>query len=171
MKVYNHKDAYLQLNKLIQSDDGGCFISVFTETAVHYGIEKGFSLQKAKEKNIPCFDIQKGGGAMVTSPGDVVYCYMSTQKMETLNIDLRLFLEDKLNKKNLFTKQTKNDLLVNGKKISGFMDTYINGKYFYGGHISLDCNLPLIKEICIKPMEKTPGGLSEYGITTEEVVE
>jgi hypothetical protein len=28
----------------------------------------------------------------------------------------------------------------------------------------------LIKELCTKPMEKTPGGLSVYGITTGEVI-
>ena len=35
--------------------------------------------------------------------------------------------------------------------------------------ISMNVNLDHIKAICKKPMEKVPKGLSEYGITTEEV--
>jgi hypothetical protein len=42
---------------------------------------------------------------------------------------------------------------------------------FYGGHISIDCNLELIKDVCTKPMEKVPCGLGQYGITTQQVVD
>ena len=37
------------------------------------------------------------------------------------------------------------------------------------GFIGINTNLDHIKAICRKPMKKVPKGLSEYGITTEEV--
>lgn len=65
-----------------------------------------------------------------------------------------------------------NDVLVEGRKVIGHMRMYLGGACnFYGGHISLTVNLPAIQRVCTKPMEKIPAGLSEFGITREEVEE
>lgn len=45
----------------------------------------------------------------------------------------------------------------------------VEGQCYTAGFISMNVNLDHIKAICKKPMEKVPKGLSEYGITTEEV--
>ena len=83
---------------------------------------------------------------------------------------LNQVIKKKLLDKGLNVEWVKNDLLIDGKKFLGDMKTTLpNGLYFYGGHISYRVNLPLIKEICTKPMEKTPTGLSEYDITHEEL--
>lgn len=42
---------------------------------------------------------------------------------------------------------------------------------YTAGFIGINTNLEHIKAICRKPMQKVPKGLSEYGITTEEVEE
>ena len=42
---------------------------------------------------------------------------------------------------------------------------------YTGGIISMNVNLDHIKAICRKPMKKVPKGLSDYGITSEEVEE
>ena len=170
MKVYNHKDAYAHLKYIFKRQEEDCFIATIDETVLHYGEDGGFDIEKAISMNIPLFDLQKKGGAMITSPGDIVYCFFLKKDIPTLNNDLRAFLSEKISKKGAKTLLIKNDLLIDDKKCFGFMQNTIGKMHFIGGHISINCNLDLIKQICTKPMEKVPGGLAEYGITTEEVV-
>jgi hypothetical protein len=171
MKVYNHKDAFVHLNYILKNQVEDVFMAVFDETVVHYGSDGGFNIDEAISLKIPTYNIHKRGGAMVTSPGDVVYCFLLKENHPTLNEDLRKFLSNKLSKRNIHVELVKNDLLINGKKCFGFMQNEIGDCYFIGGHISIDCNLDLIKKLCTKPMEKIPGGLGEYNITTDEVID
>ena len=170
MKVYNHKDAYEHLKYIFKTQTEDVFAAIISETVVHYGEDGGFDINKALELKLPVYNLYKKGGAMVTSPGDIVYCFFLKQNLPNLNKDLREFIANKLNKRGIKTEITSNDLLVNDKKCFGFMKNEIGKMYFIGGHISIDCNLELIKEVCIKPMEKVPGGLSQYHITTEDVI-
>lgn len=171
MKVYNHKDALAHLNYILEHRIEDAFIAVFDETAIHYGKDRMFNLPRALELNIPCYDVKREGGAFVASPGDIVYCFTTKQDESHFNMELRDFLAKKLTNKGITVQQTKNDLLVDGKKCFGFMHYKFNYRWFYGGHISIKCNLELIKEICMKEMVKVPCGLSDYNITTEEVIQ
>ena len=172
MKVYNHKDAFIHLKHLLSNKhEEDIFLAVFDETAVHFGAEGGFDLDKIVEKQLNIYNIHRAGGAIVTSPGDIVYCFITKQDNIYFNMELRNFLAKKLSKMNVPVEQTKNDLLVDGKKCFGFMHKNLGGRKFYGGHISINCNLELIKEVCTKPMEKTPVGLASYGIVTDDVID
>ena len=171
MKVYNHKDAYIHLQFVLKAKKQDCFIAVIDETVVHYGLDTNFNRNKALEYGIPMYDIKRKGGAIVASPGDVVYCFSLKENKPALNNKLRRFLANKLSLMNIPVEIVGNDLLVDNKKCFGFMGNKVNDMYFIGGHISIDCNLPLIEQICIKPIEKTPGGLGVYGVTTKDVVE
>ena len=170
MKVYNHKDAFEHLKYLFKFQKEDCFIAVFTESAVHYGEEFWFNEDKAKELNLETFNLQRKGGAIVTSPGDVVYCFFLRHEEKFLNKQISDFLINKLKDKNINIQIVDNDLLIDGKKFFGCMQQQIGRMHFIGGHISINCNLDLIKQICTKPTEKIPGGLSKYQITTEDVV-
>lgn len=172
MKVYNHKDAFVHLKHLFNNPNKeDIFIAVFDETAVHYGTDGGLDIEKIIEKNIPIYNIQRKGGAIVTSPGDVVYCFITKTDNLYFNMELRNFLVKKLTQKGIPVEQTKNDLLVDGKKCFGFMHRDLGSRKFYGGHISINCNLELIKDICTKPMEKIPTGLSNYGVSTDNIID
>lgn len=170
MKVYNHKDAYEHLKYIFQFQKEDVFAAVISDTVVHYGEDGGFDIDRAIDLGLPLFDLKKKGGAMVTSPGDVVYCFLLREEHTELNNDLRQFLAKKIEEKGVSVSLVKNDLLVDNKKCFGFMQNRIGKMYFVGGHISINCNLDLIKQICTKPMEKTPGGLGEYSITTTNVL-
>jgi hypothetical protein len=170
MKVYNYKEAYDHLLYTLQNKKEDAFIAIITDTVIHYGPEGGFDVTKAQLMGIPCYNLQKEGGAMVTSPGDIVYCFTTPFKNSRFNMELRNHLAKKLQARGVIVEQTKNDLLVDGKKCFGFMHRDFGGYVFYGGHISIDCDLPLIQHLCTKPMEKVPGGLSAYQITTEDVI-
>lgn len=64
-----------------------------------------------------------------------------------------------------------NDILVDDYKVCGTCITRYGRIDYTGIHIGINTNLDHIKAICRKPMKKVPKGLSEYGITTEEVEE
>ena len=170
MKVYNHKDAHTHLQYILRSQTEDAFIAVFDEVAVHYGEDGGFDINKAKELNIPCYNIYRKGGAFVASPNDIVYCFCSKNHNMNYNGKLSHFLMKKLLARGIEVEKVKNDLLAFGKKFLGQMYIKIDNIAFYGGHISIDCNLNIIQEVCTKPMEKIPSGLSQYGISTEEVI-
>lgn len=167
MKVYKQQEAFERLKSIVWTNNTDSFITVVEETAVHYGFEGGFNKTAAASLKIPTYDIYKNGGAMVTSPGDVLFCHMSKDRLDDFNDHIRKYLSTKIKQENV---EIDNDLLVNGKKVAGFMEISVNNKHFYGGHISINCNLNLIKQICTKEMVKVPGGLGEYGITSEQVV-
>lgn len=71
--------------------------------------------------------------------------------------------------KGLNATYERNDILVDGYKVCGMCITRYGRIDYTGGIISMNVNLDHIKAICRKPMKKVPKGLSEYGITTEEV--
>ena len=171
MKVYKHDDAFVHLNYILKNQIEDFFIATIDDTVLHYGEDEGFDVDKAVEMGIKCYNLKKKGGAMVTSPGDLVYCFTTKKEVSSFNAELRNLLAKKLTHKGINIEQIKNDLLVNDKKCFGFMHQKIGKLHFYGGHISIDCNLELIKELCTKEMVKIPGGLGEYNITTEEVVD
>ena len=78
---------------------------------------------------------------------------------------------DWLKAKGLNAEYVKNDILVDGYKVCGICVNRYGCIDYTGGLIGINTKLDDIKAICKKPMVKVPKGLSEYGITTEEVEE
>jgi len=78
-----------------------------------------------------------------------------------------------LRDKHLNVQINGNDILVDGYKVSGNFSQYIGPKRdtLFGIHISLNVDLDVIKHYCDKEMNKIPKGLSEYGITREELLD
>lgn len=74
-----------------------------------------------------------------------------------------------LKSKGLNADFVSNDIVVDGYKVCGMAITRYGRIDYTAGFIGINTNLEHIKAICKKPMEKVPKGLSEYGITTEEV--
>jgi hypothetical protein len=69
-------------------------------------------------------------------------------------------------------RQDNNDILVDGFKVaSGAEVSLPNGFRYVAYQISINQDLETIKHACLKPMVKVPKALSEYGITTEEMVD
>lgn len=66
-----------------------------------------------------------------------------------------------------------NDVLVDGCKVSGYMERCLENSdlNFYGIHISINTNVRLIEEVCQKPIVKIPRGLSYWGVTRKDVME
>ena len=107
------------------------------------------------------------GGTIVNFPGDLSLCLV------TWGNSMPTFGEDCVNIILSMIEGIKNgnDILVNDKKVaswarattgSGWVQTVV--------HFSINIDKDLIKEICIKPMKKIPGQLSDYNIEATDIL-
>lgn len=107
-------------------------------------------------------------GTIVSNEGDVLIGHFAQPDNGWYDAFISYFL-DWLKAKGLNAEYVSNDILVDGYKVCGMCVTRYGRIDYTGGIISVNVNLEHIKAICKKPMNKVPKGLSEYGITTEEV--
>lgn len=107
-------------------------------------------------------------GTIVSNAGDVLIGHLYHPNNGWYGRFIAYFI-DWLKSKGLNAEYTSNDILVDGHKVCGMCVTRYGSIDYTGGIISMNVNLNHIKQICRKPMVKVPKGLSEYGITTNEV--
>lgn len=143
--------------------------------SINYGNENDINHEFCTVNNLHYRYENRSGGTMVFFPGNIVTCEIFT----TDNfLRQHQFLNDFVNWlkiKNINATTNNNDLLIDNKKVIGAVsetlpEPYNNWVYF-GLSISINSNSELINQICTKPMKKIPGALSDYGITTDEVME
>ena len=109
-------------------------------------------------------------GTIVSNAGDVLIGHFDSPGNGWYDRFIAYFI-DWLKAKGLNAEYVSNDILVDGYKVCGMCITRYGRIDFSSAIISVNANLEHIKSICRKPMKKIPKGLSEYGITTEEVEE
>ena len=109
-------------------------------------------------------------GTIVSNKGDILVGHFAEPNNGWYDRFIEYFL-NWLKAKGLNAKFESNDITVDGYKVCGMCITRYGRIDYTGGIISMNVNLDHIKAICKKPMVKVPKGLSEYGITTEEVEE
>ena len=107
-------------------------------------------------------------GTIVSNAGDVLIGHFAQPDNGWYDRFIAYFI-DWLRIRGLNAEYTSNDILVDGYKVCGMCVTRYGRIDYTGGIISINVNLDHIKVICTKPMKKVPKGLSEYGITTEDV--
>lgn len=114
------------------------------------------------------YEAFNNGGTIVANKGDVVIGHMAEPNNGWRDRFVAHFVEW-LKAKGLNAAYIGNDITVDGYKVCGMCITRYGRIDYTGGIIGINTNLDHIKAICKKPMVKVPKGLSEYGITTEEV--
>lgn len=107
-------------------------------------------------------------GTIVSNDGDILIGHFAQPDNGWHDAFITYFI-DWLKSKGLNAEYVSNDIVVDGFKVCGMCITRYGRIDYTGGIISMNVNLDHIKQICRKPMNKVPKGLSEYGITTEEV--
>ena len=108
------------------------------------------------------------GGTIVSNAGDVLIGHFAEPDNGWRDRFIAYFIEW-LKSKGLNAEFVSNDIVVDGYKVCGMCITRYGRIDYTGGIISMNVNLDHIKAICRKPMKKVPKGLSDYGITSEEV--
>lgn len=107
-------------------------------------------------------------GTIISNAGDVLIGHFYHPDNGWYDRFIAYFI-DWLRNKGLNAEYLDNDILVDGYKVCGMCITRYGRIDYTGGIISMNAQMDHIKAICRKPMKKVPKGLSEYGITTEEV--
>ncbi len=114
------------------------------------------------------YEAFNNGGTILTEPGDFEIGHWYTHDNGWCKRFAEQFVEW-LKAKGLHAEYRDNDILVDGFKVCGTCVTRYGRIDYTGIHIGINTNVDHIRAICKKPMVKVPKGLSEYGITTEEV--
>lgn len=168
MKKYTQSDTMYHLQYCLKNKIEDCFYGVWEQSSIHYGEDKDFNKDVAYERLLNQYKVRRSGGAIVAQPGDVCCVFLNNDSSDFMS-QLKLFIKQKLEERNIKITTDKNDLLIDDKKFFGDIREKFGNFYFYGCHISLSVDLETIQKVCLKPMEKVPVGLSEYGISTQDV--
>ena len=113
------------------------------------------------------------GGCIVAFPENIEVGHFSKDIdntfLERLTYEVMAFLKDR----GLDVTRNNNDVLIDNtyKVFSTSKATYDKAILFGAIHVSINCDAELIDQICTKPMKKIPKGLSEYGITSDEMLD
>ena len=121
-----------------------------------------------KELGYEIVESYNNAGTIVSNAGDILVGHTNAPENGWYDRFIAYFI-DWLKAKGLNAEFADNDILVDGYKVCGMCITRYGRIDYTGGIISMNVNMGHIKAICRKPMKKVPKGLSEYGITTEEV--
>ena len=108
------------------------------------------------------------GGTILGNKGDMAFAHFGPIENGWMERFIAYFI-DWLKAKGLNATYESNDILVDGYKVCGMCVTRYGRIDYTAGFIGISTNLDHIKAICKKPMQKVPKGLSEYGITSEDI--
>ena len=121
-----------------------------------------------KEIGYEIVESYNNGGTILANKGDIIFSHLDAPENGWLFRFADYFV-GWLKGKGLNAERVKNDILADGYKVCGLCITRYGRIDFSSAILGINTNLDHIKAICKKPMQKVPKGLSEYGVTTEEV--
>ena len=160
--------------EFLDSPNEETVIVTLNQTEAIYCEEGSCNIAYCKEHNIPYAKMPQGGGCIIGVKGNV---FVSV-KRKTVGGEAygdkftKIFAKHLKEERGLeSTRCDNNDVLVDGFKIASAVETNVNGWQYMCFQVSLYQDLETIKNVCNKPMVKIPKALSEYGITTDEMVD
>lgn len=166
-EITSFSDYLKELPNLISNKNETVFV-----TSKGISVLKGadnLNEEYCNNNNLNIYKTHQFGGTIINFENDL--CVGNYQPAHN-NFGMRIMegIKDYLASKDIHSIINENDVLIEGKyKVASYMSTFINGCLYTAIHISIDINLETIKNICTKPMKKIPKGLSEYGITQNEM--
>ena len=164
MRTLNFSDLIRELPDLIDNHNETLLVKQ-GDISILYGVG-GFN----NPDNLPTYNTHNYGGVIVNFGEDlsVVHCEVSGYSFGNNLMDLLVLYFKSLN---LNAYRDNNDVLVDGYKVASFMNQRFGEVVYTAAHISVKVDLQTIKSICIKPMEKIPKGLGEYGVTQKMLID
>lgn len=169
METVEFKKYIEILPELLQSDNRTVLVTS-DKIYVLNGVENSLNFDYCGQNNIEILQTRHFGGTIVNFKDDL--CVGNYQKRfndfgekftDTLN---NFFISNGLN-----SCIEGNDILVDGYKVASSMSTNVNGTLYTAFHITVNCDLELIKKVCTKPMVKVPKALTDFGITKQEIID
>ena len=140
-------------------------------TFLQTGVLETSDVAAAQAMGIPVWQAEHMGGSIVCFPGDLSLC-LTTWGGSDFGERLFAATAEYLRGKGVEVTTDNNDVLVNGRKVMSWArGTTREGWCQTVAHYSVHIDLDIIRQICTKDMEKTPGALSTYNITADELFE
>jgi len=155
--------------------DGECpkaYYCVHENTEVNYGNENDCDLDYCREHNIKSFMMQRGGGTIVCSAGNIGISVITSVKHGWQCENFSNAFTAWLRSFNLNVETNHNDILVDGYKVASSVELRVGknlNRIYSTYQISINQDIEAIKHICKKEMVKIPKALSDYGFTTEDI--
>lgn len=109
-------------------------------------------------------------GTTVVFPGDLSFIVFTNDKTKSIK-KIKYILDDFCFDNNIEYTINKNDVIVNNKKCMSYAMSNTTNCSIIFSHISIFSDINLINKICVKPMDKIPGSLFEYGVTSEKILD
>lgn len=163
------------LSTLLQTKEKITYYCIHENTEINYGNANDVDLDYCKEHNIDTFQMLRDGGCIVCSAGNVGITHFSNVSEGWVCDKFSFAFIDYLKSKGIENIETSNnDILIDGYKVASSVEKRILGNmdWIYSTfQISINQDIETIKNVCKKPMIKVPKALSDYGITTEDIVE
>ena len=144
-----------------------------TELCVMITVSDTGNKEFMESNGIKAYRMGTGGGCIVAFP-DNLEIGLFTKNLESTFLERATEkVVDFLKGKGLNIILDNNDVLVDGtyKVFSTSKMTYNETLLLGAIHVSINCDAELVDKICTKPMKKIPKGLSEYGITSDEMLD
>lgn len=149
--------------------------AILHQDEVTYGSEEECNIQYCIDNNIPCYNRKGPGGTIVHAAGSLAlnYIYSHDRFPEFLSTE---FIDDLciyFKNKNLNAWIEGNDLLIDGFKVASGAAQNLPPDWRWCNIVilvSTTQNFDLIQKVCLKPMIKVPKALSDWGISTKEMI-
>ena len=161
------------LNDYITSKETITVWGIYDQTEVNYGNDD-CNVEYCEEHTIHCYKSRNDGGCIVNFAGTINIADFRPSSEGWVYPQFCYDFSEYLKEKGLNATYDGNDVLIDGYKVASgfgynlppdFKRQYTGLGFFFNQDIEL------IRNICLKPMEKEPKGLEQYGITTEECAE
>lgn len=167
MEIIEFKDYLYNLPRYLENKNSSVLVTA-DKLYVLNG-ENDYNKEYCNLNGLTVLNTHKFGGTIVNAEGDL--CIGNYQHIH--NDFGKEFLGSLiiwLNQRGLRATFDNNDVLIDNKyKVASYMSTWVNNCLYTAIHISINVDLELIQNICTKTMNKIPKGLSDFGITTDEV--
>jgi hypothetical protein len=175
IKRFNSQVEFVNNEReFLDSPNEETVIVILNQTEAIYGADDSCNTQYCDEHNIPYAHqgkLQRGGCIIGVKGNIFIDAKRKLNGGECIADTFSKALAQYFKGKGLESARCdNNDVLVDGYKVASGCETIHNGFNYMGYQISLYQDLETIKNVCNKPMVKIPKALSEYGITTDEMV-
>ena len=155
----------------IKHQEEGLFYFVADRTTAFPGFGNAIDKELCENLNIGVITLPNEGGIIVSSKGSISVGYFTKNLQSTFNEILTERIVEELLAKGLDIILDGNDILVDDNyKIASSGTRRFKDILFCTFHISYDVDLDAIRQICTKPMVKTPKGFKDYGFSEEDLL-
>lgn len=157
-----------RVEKLLRSTEHNTHYAITEKPIVLVPDEFEIDLFASKRLGYTVYPTKHKGGVIVTNIGDIGIVHLGNAGKQWYDFFIKEFI-GWLKDRNLNAELDNNDIVIDGYKVCGVSTKRVGALSYTAGVIGINTKLSDIQAICKKPMQKIPKGLSDYGVTSEEV--